>query len=69
LVPAGTPQAIVDRLEGELAKVLKSPELVQWYTDNGADPGAQTSAQFKEVIGVHLEKWARLVKTIGLTPE
>lgn len=69
LVPAGTPQAVVDRLEGELAKVLKSPELVQWYTENGADPGAQTSAQFKEVIRLHLEKWARLVKTIGLTPE
>ena len=69
LVPAGTPQAIVERLERDVAKVLKSPELVQWYTDNGADPGAQSSAQFKEVIRVHLEKWARLVKTLGLTPE
>ena len=69
LVAAGTPQVVVDRLESEIAKVLKSPELVQWYTDNGADPGAQSSAQFKEVIRVHLEKWARLVKTIGLTPE
>jgi tripartite-type tricarboxylate transporter receptor subunit TctC len=69
LVPAGTPQAIVERLEQDVAKVLKSPELVQWYTDNGADPGAQSSAQFKEVIRVHLEKWARLVKTLGLTPE
>ena len=68
-MPAGTPQAIVERLEQDVAKVLKSPELVQWYTDNGADPGAQRSAQFKEVIRVHLEKWARLVKTLGLTPE
>ena len=69
LVPAGTPQAIVERLEQDVAKVLKSTELVQWYTDNGADPGAQSSVQFKEVIRLHLEKWARLVKTIGLTPE
>ncbi len=69
LVPAGTPQAIVERLEQDLAKVLKSPELVQWYTDNGADPGAQSSAQFKEVIRAHLDKWARLVKILGLTPE
>jgi tripartite-type tricarboxylate transporter receptor subunit TctC len=68
-VPAGTPQAIVERLEKDVAKVLKSPELVQWYSDNGADPGAQSSAQFKEVIRIHLEKWARLVKIIGLTPE
>jgi tripartite-type tricarboxylate transporter receptor subunit TctC len=69
LVPAGTPQAIVDRLELEIAKVLKSPELAQWYADNGADQGAQSSAAFKEVIQIHLDKWAKVVKTIGLIPE
>ena len=69
LVPAGTPKEIVERLERDLAKTLKSPELLKWYSDNGAEPGAQTSAGFAEVIRVHLEKWARVVKQIGLTPD
>ena len=69
LVATGTPPAIVKRLEKEIAEILKTPELQQWYADNSATTGAQTSEQFGEMIRQSMQKWAVLAKAIGIQPD
>ena len=69
LVATGTPPAIVKRLEKEIAAILKTPELQQWYADNSATTGAQTAEQFGEMIRQSMQKWALLAKAIGIKPD
>lgn len=40
--PAGTPQPDIGRLYGEMAKILVTPEAVQWFESFGAEPGGET---------------------------
>jgi tripartite-type tricarboxylate transporter receptor subunit TctC len=69
LVATGTPPAIVKRLESEIAKILKTPELQQWYVENSATTGAQSSEKFSEMIQQSMQKWALLAKSIGIKPD
>ena len=69
LVATGTPPAIVKRLEKEIAQILKTPELQQWYVDNSATTGAQSSEKFGDMIRQSMQKWALLAKAIGIKPD
>ena len=69
LVATGTPPAIVKRLESEIAKILKTPELQQWYEENSATTGAQSAEKFAEMIHQSMQKWALLAKSIGIKPD
>jgi tripartite-type tricarboxylate transporter receptor subunit TctC len=60
--PAGTPRAIVDRIQGDVAKALAVPEVRERFLSQGAEPGGNTSDQFSAFIKGETEKWARVVK-------
>ena len=62
LAPAGTPKPIVDRLHGEIVKVVRSPEFLQVTTHEGATPVGNTPAEFDAIIRADLAKWAKIVK-------
>jgi tripartite-type tricarboxylate transporter receptor subunit TctC len=66
LVPAGTPQPIVDKIAGELAKAAKDPAFVDKLARLGADPSAITPAQFTELIAADLKLWAEAVAIAGV---
>ena len=67
--PAKLPQAIVTRLNGELVKALKTPEMQKWMDENGAVPLGGSPAQVVELIKSGSTKFKKLVDTIGLKPE
>jgi tripartite-type tricarboxylate transporter receptor subunit TctC len=69
LAPAATPRAIVDRLNGELVRVLKLPEVQQRLRSEAYDVIADTPEQFAAAIRVELAKWAPIVKQAGLRAE
>ena len=46
LVPAGTPRAIVDRLNGELVRILKTPAVQERFAQDGALPAPTTPEEF-----------------------
>ncbi|MGE0797677.1 MAG: Bug family tripartite tricarboxylate transporter substrate binding protein [Lautropia sp.] len=67
--PAGTPPAIVDQLNRELARVLNTPEVRRRFLDLGAEPGPMTVSAYTEWVRGEVEKWTRLVRQAGIEPE
>jgi tripartite-type tricarboxylate transporter receptor subunit TctC len=66
LAPAGTPAAIIHRLNTEFVKVLKSPETAERLVPQGVDIYASTPEYFAEALKNTLVKSAKLVKDAGI---
>jgi len=66
LAPAKTPKAIVDRLQRELAAVLKDPEVQSRYATLGIEPVGNTPEQFAQQIRADLARWEKVVKQAGI---
>ena len=65
LVPAGTPQPIVDRLSRESMKILHSDEIKKRFAEVGAEPVGGTPQQFAEFMAAETIKWAKVVRASG----
>jgi len=66
LAPAGTPRNIVTKLNAELVKGLRSPEMRDWFAKGGAEPVANTSAEFTDFIRNETAKWAKVIKAANI---
>ena len=69
VAPAGTPPAVLAKLEKALAEVLAMPDVRKRLTDMGAIVQPLTGKQFGDYIGTEIVKWADLVKKAGVKPE
>lgn len=69
LAPAGTPRPIINRLHGEVVKIIKSPESLERLASVGAFAVANTPEQFAEANRLDVEKWAKVVKEHGIKPD
>ncbi|MBX9810323.1 MAG: tripartite tricarboxylate transporter substrate binding protein [Burkholderiales bacterium] len=65
LAPAGTPKAVVVRINAELNRALQAPELVKTLNSRGADAAGGTPEAFGKVIKADFAKWAKVVKESG----
>ena len=65
VVPVGTPQAIVTRLNAEINKALQSPTLRERYAAIEAEPVGGTPEQFAAYVRKETLKWAEVVKKSG----
>ncbi|HET7158944.1 MAG TPA: tripartite tricarboxylate transporter substrate binding protein [Burkholderiales bacterium] len=66
LAPAGTPRAIIDRLHGELIKIIQSPESISRLASVGAFPVANTPEQFAEENRKDVAKWGKIIRENGI---
>jgi len=66
LVPKGTPQAIRDKLYGEIVEILKEPAIVARLREIGAEAGGISPAQFATFIRAETDKWTKLAKEAGI---
>jgi tripartite-type tricarboxylate transporter receptor subunit TctC len=62
LAPAGTPAPIVAKLNAELVRILKSPEILKLMAASGLDPLPSTPAEFAAYMAAETEKWTKVVK-------
>jgi len=69
VAPAGTPRAVVDRLNAEVAKVLKTPEMKEKMTGLGTDVVANSPEQFAQYLREETAKWSKIVKDAGIKLE
>jgi tripartite-type tricarboxylate transporter receptor subunit TctC len=69
LAPAQTPRDIITRLHRELAAILQTVDVKERFTADGGDPGGNTPEAFARYIKAEIEKWARVAKAAGITPE
>ncbi|HZQ60662.1 MAG TPA: tripartite tricarboxylate transporter substrate binding protein [Casimicrobiaceae bacterium] len=65
LAPAGTPAPIVDKINADVAEVLRSPETQAFLKDQGAEPLVMTRQQFHDTLVSDVQKWAKVVKSSG----
>ena len=65
LAPAGTPKEVVGKLNAEIARILKMPDVRQRLQEQGAEPVGGTPEQFADHIRKETVKWARVVKASG----
>jgi len=69
MAPAGTPKAIVDRLNAEIRKVVDSPEMKGAWQKQGAVALSMSPDEFGRFMREDIEKWARVVKVSGAKPD
>jgi len=69
LAPAGTPAAIVDRLQAETAKILETPAMKARLAIEGAEPIGNSPAEFSALIKAEMAKWSQVAKAAGIKPE
>lgn len=65
MVPAGTPPAVVSKLQASIAKIMAKPDIKKRMIEMGAEPVANTPEQFGAIIRKESAWWAALVKSTG----
>ena len=66
VAPAATPRAIVEKLNTEVARILRLPEVAERIVSGGADPSPSSPAAFKTFIAAESAKYARIIKQAGV---
>ena len=69
VAPAGTPPAVLAKLEKALAEVLAMPDVRKRLTEMGAIVQPLNGKQFGDYIRAEIAKWADIVKKAGVKPE
>ncbi len=65
MVPSGTPKAVIDRLNAEIAKVVARADVKKTWNEQGAEPMSMNPAEFEKYLNDDIAKWARVVKASG----
>ena len=68
VMPAGTPKAIVDRVNAAIVAALASDDLREQYAHFGAEPKSSTPAALGEKIGSELARWKQVAADAGIKP-
>jgi tripartite-type tricarboxylate transporter receptor subunit TctC len=64
--PAGTPVAIIDRINKEVATIVEDPKVKERLAKQSATPVTQTPADMAASVKAETEKWAKIVKQTGI---
>ena len=65
--PAGTPKDVVTKINGEIVRMLRTPEVRERMAREGADPVGSTPEEFTKRLAGELAKWSKVVKDTGIT--
>lgn len=68
-MPAGTPQALVQRLQAAVAKAFEDPEMRELWFKLGAELGGSTSEEFRDLVSRDVAKWGKVVREARITIE
>jgi tripartite-type tricarboxylate transporter receptor subunit TctC len=66
MAPAGTPKAIVDKLNAEINKAITRPDVKEAWDKQGAVPLVMSPAEFEKYLRADIEKWAHVVQVSGI---
>jgi tripartite-type tricarboxylate transporter receptor subunit TctC len=69
VAPAGTPNDVVAKLNAEIVRILKLPDVRQRLSDQGAEAAPSTPEKFGALIRSDAAKWAQVIKATGMKPE
>ncbi len=69
VAPLATPAPIIERLNAELNRALKAPDVREKYAADGIDLGGGTPQEFGTLIRTDIAKWSKVIKAAGIKPE
>jgi tripartite-type tricarboxylate transporter receptor subunit TctC len=69
LTTTGTPKGVVDRLNAEVNKALKEPDLIAKLAQEGMLPAGGTSAEFAALIATEIKNWKETARAANIQPE
>jgi tripartite-type tricarboxylate transporter receptor subunit TctC len=64
--PAGTPAAIVGRLNAELVRICHQPEVIERLAPDGGEPVGSTAEAFAEHLAREIARWRKVVQDAGI---
>ena len=67
-VPAGTPKAVIAKLNAEIARIVTAPDMREKLHDQGAEAVGDTPAEFAAFFRKQMAKWAKVIKDAGIEP-
>jgi tripartite-type tricarboxylate transporter receptor subunit TctC len=69
MAPAGTSKPVIDKLNAALNELIKRPDIVKLWKDQGAIPMSMTPEEFDKFLRGDIVKWAEVVKTFADRPQ
>lgn len=69
LAPAGLSAALLTRLNGEIAGILREPDTAKRLAAEGAEPWSMSSTEFARHLASEVEKWTRVAREAGIRAE
>ncbi|HEY4372006.1 MAG TPA: tripartite tricarboxylate transporter substrate binding protein [Burkholderiales bacterium] len=69
LAPAGTPVAVVNKLNAEINRIIKGDDMKEFFLREGAEPSPGTPADFSRLIESEIARWKRVAKAANIQPE
>jgi tripartite-type tricarboxylate transporter receptor subunit TctC len=67
--PAGLPKSVLARVNAEVARILRSPEVKKIFERDAADVVGGTPEQFGAVLKAEIAKWTKVAKAAGIKAE
>ncbi len=67
--PAKTPKAIVDRLNAEVIAVMKDPDTIKRFAEQGAEPETSTPEALGKYVEAEIAKWRKVIQTAKITAD
>jgi tripartite-type tricarboxylate transporter receptor subunit TctC len=66
LAPAGTPQPIITKINAEMVRVLRLPDVTRRLRELGSEPVGNTPEQFGALVNSEIKKWAKVIREVGI---
>jgi tripartite-type tricarboxylate transporter receptor subunit TctC len=67
--PAGTPDPIIKKLYGEIARILATPEAREWFESFGVEPGGEPPDVFAALVRTEYSKMGDVIRATGIKIE
>ena len=69
LTTAGTPSEIIDRLNAEVNRALRDPDLIAKFAQQGISPAGGSAADFQRTIAADLKNWTEIARAANIKAE
>jgi len=69
VAPAGTPKAVIDRLNREISTIVESPQMKEKLKEQGLEADAMKPEELAALYKTETAKWAKVIKDSRITPE
>ncbi len=69
LAPAGTPTAVVDRLNTEINRILETAEMKAFFRKAGAEAAPMKAVEFEQFIATEISRWKKIAAAAGIQAE